>query len=207
MNLPSVLFISFYLVFSANALFTSEAPKVCDQKQPVLILVGGFQGSGKSTLISRINETYKINIVSTDAIRQSLCDSGIKVSPEFEKRVDEIYEELIEKYLSNNSSIIIDANAHAKRIENIENLVKEKNSRHLLIKIFLNASEEVLKDRIKNRKSIEGIYQGTLSELEESLSTVEIDFNDYDLILDAENMSKDDVFESVNDFIFSYIGK
>jgi protein tyrosine phosphatase/predicted kinase len=174
------------------------------QKQPVLILIGGFQGSGKSSLITRIKEIYDTNIISTDSIRQSLFDRGVKVSPEFSKYVSNIYSNLVKKSLKINSNIIIDANSHSKRITEMEKLLKENNSHYSMIKIFLNASEATLRDRIKTRKPTLGSYQGTESDLEAALSSTKIDLEDYDLIIDTDKLSQSNVFELVNDFIFPY---
>lgn len=178
--------------------------KAGTQKQPILILIGGFQGSGKSSLVMRIKEIYDTNVISTDSIRQSLFDRGVKVSPEFSKYVSNIYGNLVKKSLKINSNILIDANAHSRRIAEIEKLLKENNSHYSTIKIFLNASEEALKDRVKTRKPTLGCYQGTESDLEAALSSTKIDLEDYNLIVDTDKLSQSNVFELVNDFIFPY---
>lgn len=174
------------------------------QKQPVLILIGGFQGSGKSSLAARIKNIYDINVISTDAIRQSLFNREISVSPEFSKYVNNIYKSLIKKSLSSHSNILIDANAHSKRIEEIGNLLKESDSPHTIIKIFLNASEINLKNRVKARKPLADCYQGTESDLEAALSTTKINLEEYDLIVETDQLSENNVFEQVNEFILPY---
>lgn len=178
--------------------------KARTQKQPVLILIGGFQGSGKSSLITRIREIYDTNVISTDSIRQSLFERGVKVSPEFSKYVSNIYSNLVQKSLKINSNILIDANSHSKRLTEMEKLLKENNSHYSIIKIFLSASEETLRDRVKSRKPRLGCYQGTEKDLETALSSTKIDLEDYDLIIDTDKLSQSYVFELVNDFIFPY---
>jgi cytidylate kinase len=174
------------------------------QKQPVLILIGGFQGSGKSSLITRIKEIYDVNVISTDSIRQSLFDRGVKVSPEFSKYVSNIYSNLVKRSLTINSNILIDANSHSKRIAEMENLLKESCSHYSTIKIFLNTSEVTLRDRVKTRKPTLGCYQGTESDLEAALSSTKINLEEYDLIVNTDKLSENDVFELVNAFIFPY---
>lgn len=178
--------------------------KARTQKQPVLILIGGFQGSGKSSLIRRIREIYDTNVISTDSIRQSLFDRGVKVSPEFSKYVSNIYSNLVKKTLTINANILIDANSHSKRIAEMEKLLNENNSHYLVIKIFLNASEATLRDRVKTRKPVLGCYQGTESDLEAALSSTKIDLKNYDLIIDTDKLNQSKVFELVNDFIFPH---
>ncbi|CUI16949.1 Conserved hypothetical protein [Candidatus Protochlamydia naegleriophila] len=178
--------------------------KARTQKQSILILIGGFQGSGKSSLITRIKEIYDTNVISTDSIRQSLFDRGIKVSSDFSKYVSNISDNLVKKSLKINSNIILDANSHSRRIAEMGKLLRENNSHYSTVKIFLNASEATLRERIKTRKPISGCYQGTESDLEAALSSTKIDFEDYDLIVDTDKLSQSNVFELVNDFIFSY---
>lgn len=174
------------------------------QKQPILILIGGFQGSGKSSLITRIKKVYDTNVISTDSIRQSLFDREIKVSPEFSKYVSSISGNLIKKSLEINSNIIVDANSHSRRIAEVGKLLKENDSHYSIVKIFLKASEATLRDRVKTRKPISGCYQGTESDLEAALSSTKIEFEDYDLIVNTDELSQSNVFELVNNFIFPY---
>lgn len=109
--------------------------------------------------------------------------------------------------LKNDSNIIIDANAHAKRIEEIKDLLKANRSRHAMVKIFLQATEETLRDRIRNRKPIHGYYQGTERDLEASLSSSKINPEDYDLTVDVDKMSDSEVFELINHYIRPLLSK
>lgn len=174
------------------------------QELPVLILVGGFQGSGKSSLITRIKEIYDANVISNDSIRQSLFNKGMKVTPEFSKYVINIYSNLVKKSLSIKSNTLIDANSHSKRIVEMEKLFKENNSDYSIIKIFLSASEATLRNRVRTRKPLIDCYQGTESDLEASLSSTKVNFEDYDLIVDTDKLNKSNVFKQVNDFISPY---
>lgn len=178
--------------------------KAKTQKQPVLILVGGFQGSGKSSLIMRIKEIYDANVISTDVIRQSLFNKGIRITPEFSKYVKSIYINLVKKYLSMGLNIFIDANAHSKRIDEIEKLVKENSPHYLIIKIFLNTAEATLRNRVKNRKPTADCYQGTESDLETALASTKINLEDYDFSVDTDELSESTLFERVNKFISPY---
>jgi len=178
--------------------------KAKTQEQPVLILIGGFQGSGKSSLIARIKEIYDANVISTDSIRQHLFNRGIKVSPEFSQYVIKIYSNLVKQSLKNNSNILIDANSHSKRIAEMGELLKENGSHYSIVKIFLNASETTLRNRVKTRTPMEGCYQGTESDLKAALASTKVNLEDYDLIVDTDELSESHVFELVNDFISPY---
>lgn len=164
-------------------------------KEPFLLLIGGFQGSGKSSLIRRIKAVLEINVISTDVIRQSLFDRGYKVSPEFSKTVDDIFKSLFFKSMG--SPTVIDANAHAKRILDIEAFMKEKEYSTRVLKVFLSCSTEVLKTRVAHRERVVGCYQGTLSDLEGSLAITKIDQKDYDLCIETDKLSEEEVTKLV----------
>ncbi|MBA3603771.1 MAG: AAA family ATPase [Parachlamydiaceae bacterium] len=171
--------------------------------EPSLILVGGFQGSGKSSLVERIKNAFELNVISTDSIRQSLINKGLEVSPEFLKYVNNISRTLIIRSL-NFTNTIIDANAHSKRIQEIEKLFESENFEHRPIKIFLKTSVEVLRNRVKNRQSARDCYQGTENDLEASLVNSRINFEDYDLIVDTDKISKDEVYKLVENFLLHH---
>lgn len=164
-------------------------------KEPFLLLIGGFQGSGKSSLIRRIKAVFEINVISTDVIRQSLFDRGWKVSPEFSKTVDDIFKSLLCKSMG--SPTVIDANAHAKRILDIEAFMKEKECKTRVLKVFLSCPPEVLKKRVVNRERVSGCYQGTLSDLESSLAITKIDEKDYDLCIETDKLNEEEVTQLV----------
>lgn len=180
--------------------FTAKA-----QERPALILIGGFQGAGKSTLIARIQETYSINVISTDSLRQSLFDRGVKLSPEFSNHVSALFNTLVIKSLKLNANTLIDANSHSKRIAEMNRLLNENPSRTTTLKIFLNASEATLRNRVKSRQPTTGSYQGTESDLTAALTSTKIDLKDYDIIVDTDNATPSDVFESVNKLISPHL--
>lgn len=175
------------------------------QASPFVLLIGGFQGSGKSTLIEKIKKRISINVISTDVIRQSLFNRGINLSPEFSTHVNKIYEGLVKKSLSTHSITVIDANAHSKRIQEMEKFIRENHSNHRMLKVFLNASENMLKGRIKSREPIPGCYQGTEKDLEATLSSTKINFEEYDLKIDTDRKNKDEVYQIVSDFLSPYV--
>lgn len=169
-----------------------------NQTEPTLYLVGGYQGAGKTSLIKRIQNIYDANVISTDAIRQNLMTRGIKASPQV---VSRIYENLIKHSLSNRANTIIDANAHANRLKEIDQLLIQNNFKAKKVKIFLKASEGVLRNRIRNREPIPGCYQGTEKDLEGSLELAKMHDKDYDLIVETDNKTLEQVQDTVIDFL------
>ncbi len=176
------------------------------KRESALILIGGFQGSGKTSLIERIKKTFEFNIISTDCIRQSLFDKGVEISPDFSKYVNNISRTLTIGSLIN-CNTIIDANAHTKRIQEMEKLLEAENFNQRPLKIFLKTSVEVLKDRVKTRQSIPGCYQGTEQDLESSLTSSKINMDSYDFIIDTDNLSKDEVYKKAEEFLIYQFSK
>lgn len=175
------------------------------QKQPMILLLGGFQGSGKSSLISRLKKVHDdINIISTDEIRQSLFDRKIKISPQFTKSVDIIFKNLFKICTDQRSHIIIDANAHAQRLEAIQALLKELQPAYSVVTICLTASENTLKNRVAKRQSIEGLYQGTVSDLVATLASKKLNPADYQLLIDTDQNNCDAVFHLAEQVLKPY---
>jgi predicted kinase len=181
------------------------------QSRPVIILIGGYQGSGKSTLISKVTHTFDANVISNDRIRQQLFDRGYHpdTTPEFSNYVNSIFINLFQTALSQNTHIIIDANAHAKRLEAIYKLLQECSSEHSVVKILLTASPETLKDRVRTRSPTPGAYQGTESDLEASLRVYSINPEDYDLVIDTELTPEKEAAAKMIDFLehFGRVGQ
>src|ERR1041385_624666 len=48
---------------------------------PVLILIGGYPGAGKTTLIHSLAQTHNLIVISWNAIRQALLDKHLRGSP------------------------------------------------------------------------------------------------------------------------------
>ena len=167
------------------------------QQQPVLILVAGLQGSGKSSLLTRLQEIYDANMISGDTIRHSLLSRGIKLTPQFVTSVNNIYLSLIKNSLDHQAHTFIDANAHAKRITEIETLLQKNQSHYSVVKIYLRTSAETLKARVTARQSTDGCYQGTLDELEDALTSTKFNNEEYDLIIDTDEPTKDAILNRV----------
>lgn len=192
-NLPSA---SLALETEVSLEFSKEF-KAKTQKRPVLILIAGLQGSGKSSLLTRLQEIYDANIISGDTIRHNLFNKGINLTPQFVTSVNNIYLRLIKKSLSDRSHTFIDANAHAKRIAEIETLLQKSKTHYSVTKIFLRTTPETLKTRVIARQPTDGCYQGTLEELEAALVSTKFNEEDYNLVIDTDDLSKDAILNKV----------
>lgn len=58
----------------------SKDLKAGSKNEPILILIGGYPGAGKTTLINALLQMYDIDVISWNSIRQALLDRGLKGS-------------------------------------------------------------------------------------------------------------------------------
>ena len=173
------------------------------QSDPIILLIGGYQGSGKSSLISRITHTFDANVISNDVIRQQFFDNGYHpdITPEFSNDVNAVCAHLFKMALSLDTHVILDGNAHAKRLASIDKLLHEFSSKHSVVKILLTASPETLRERVRARLPTPGAYQGTECDLNASLQINPINPDDYDLIIDTEHTSEKDTATKVLEYL------
>lgn len=181
--------------------------KAKPQKKPIFVLIGGFQGAGKSSLIKGLHEVYEANVISTDAIRRSLMNIKSFDFSLLSASVATISKNLTRIVLELGTNVFIDANAHAQRIKESKALLSEKFPHYTVIKIFLKASESTLKTRIEKRQPRQGYYQGTVEDLAASLSKTQIYPEDYDLVLDTDQLNEKEVLEAVKTFVNRYFSK
>ncbi len=157
-------------------------------KKPLLILLAGFQGSGKTTLAKKLAHEYNLKLISPDEIRQELFDQGVKFSADFVSLVDQTRDEQIKKLIIAGKSVICDTNMIPQRIAKIKRDLIGQN--YELVTVFLDAPREVLAQRVGNRPQIEGVYRGTGGELEQSMTTHgDIAKEDYDMVINTEKNS------------------
>lgn len=179
------------------------------KNKPILILIGGYPGAGKTTLINALAQTYDISVISWNAIRQALLDRGLKGSPYDWEIIEAVNQHLFRVCLERKTNVIIDANAYAKNIQLFENLLEVEQCRNTyrLIKICLNPPSEILFSRISAREQKKGLHQGTEEDLLRDLNSEhkKINANDYSLMIkNDENIPFETELDIVNSLLKPY---
>lgn len=179
------------------------------KNKPILFLIGGYPGAGKTTLINALAQSHDIAVISWNSIRQALLDRHLKGSPYDWEIIEDVNKNLFRICLQRNVNIIIDANAYAKNIKLFEDLLKEEHCQDVyrIIKICLNPPTEILFSRVRAREQSEGIHQGTETDLVKDLNSEykKINMNDYSLIIkNDESISIETELNIINSFLKPY---
>ena len=173
-------------------------------KNPVLLLIGGYPGAGKTTLITALARKHDLSVISWNAIRQALLDRRLKGSPHDWEIIEAVNRNLLRMCVQRNATMIIDANAYANNIKLFERLLLEEGGENYqIVKICLNPPSEVLLNRVRMRIPQEGVHQGTEKDLLADLNAEhkKINLNDYCLIINNANISFDYELDIINSFL------
>lgn len=165
---------------------------------PVMLLIGGHQGSGKTTVIDHIKDELELVVVSPDEIRQKLFDNKFPFSQKFIDLVNMCRDELIRRALGFGLSLAVDTNATPARIDYFENLLFGSLEEYKVIKVLLEAPHSVLKSRVENRVEKAGVYMGKVEELDAEVAK-EVMSEEYekayDLAIDTSRYTPSEISE------------
>lgn len=169
--------------------------------KPLLLMIGGFQGSGKTTALNILAPKLNLIIISPDEIRHNLFEQNYPFSEDFVRLVNATKFELVKRALDLGISIAVDQSLTPDRVS----LTKEISSAYpnfTVKSIFLAAPAKVLKNRVGKRVKLDGVYKGTLPELEASIKKYAEVYgkpnkNDYDLIVDSSKEKPEFIAEFV----------
>jgi uncharacterized protein len=150
-------------------LYFNLAHKYADNK-PVLIIVTGLIGTGKTTIAEQVGRSLGYEVISSDVIRKQLAQiplteqhyesfsEGI-YSPEFTRKT---YDELFYRAsinLEKGQSVILDASFKKKedRLKSFD-LAKESGAGFLALEC--RADEDIIKERLEKRKRESSVSDG-----------------------------------------------
>jgi predicted kinase len=138
---------------TANTVRSSTAPELSEPNaplKPVIIMLSGLPGTGKSFLSHKLAERLTFTIVESDAVRKELFAQP-SYSPEESAAVFHTVHRRIEELLNNGRSVIFDAtNLEEKHRKTVYQITRDTGAR--LIFLEVTAPLEIVKNRLKDRR-------------------------------------------------------
>jgi len=137
------------LIADAKRLAGSFSPLPEAEAQPVIIVVSGLPGTGKSYFCRRLAECLPFLILESDALRKQLFPAPTYSADESAYLFRTIYY-LIEDLLKKGTPVILDAtNLEERHREHIYNIAERLNAR--LIMVDVQAPPELVEKRLRKR--------------------------------------------------------
>lgn len=118
---------------------------------PLLIVMSGLPGSGKSTIAEQIAEQLKLPVLSVDPIESAIIKSGIAMSFETGLAAYLVAEALADEQLKLGNSVIIDAANVEEEGKGIwRALAAKRGLKPIIIHVFVS-DEDLHKKRLESR--------------------------------------------------------
>lgn len=185
----------------SKEIFSSWKFKGKTPQKPVLLYLGGFQGSGKTTALDLIKKDLQLAVISPDEIRHKLFERRWKVNEEFVHTVNATRNNLLRKALSLGYHIAIDQLTTEERIKLVRKIAEEVNPRYKTIAVYLEASQSTLEERVVSRADLLGRYKGTLNELRHSLKLHgNQSFGLYDRVIHSDMIDPQEIANELRSF-------
>lgn len=166
-------------------------------KNPIVLLLGGFQGSGKTTVLEILHKDLDLIVVSPDEVRHKLFEREWAVDEKFVHTVNATKNSLLENAINSGHHVIVDQLTTPTRIDIAKGMVN-RNSQYNLLTVFLNATDAELEKRVGARGKLPGRYKGTVYELKASIKKHgNQDLSLYNLVLDSGKLSPEEIAKSI----------
>jgi|Deesub1362B_J571_1020462.scaffolds.fasta_scaffold02687_3 hypothetical protein len=152
---------------------------------PLLIIVCGLIGSGKSTVAKEISRRLQIDVISSDVVRKKLAGIPLTArkyeefekglySPDFTRKTYLRMFEMAEERIKKGNSVILDA-TFSKKWQRAEAKKVSEEARGNFLCIEVTCPEEVIVKRLENRmRRGSGVSDGRLEIFPEHKADFEV---------------------------------
>lgn len=156
--------------FSLSAYYASLMNIQVNQKQPIVFMMSGLTGTGKSTVAGKLAVDYNAKIVNTDVIRKKTAgvdkferhlddpNTGM-YSPE---RVHKTYEKVMDYakgFLNQGKNIVLDATFQKQQHREMARQLAHKNNA-VFLPVYCSCPEHVAKEWLKERLKSKSVSDG-----------------------------------------------
>jgi predicted kinase len=118
-------------------------------RKPILLLIMGVPGAGKSTLARKIAQQFPFYYAAADNIRVALCAQPDHCKVETYETYTTMYA-VAEKLLKEGKSVLIDATLAKKEYRT--ELQQRFGGKAMIILVFLHTSKDTIQKRLQRRK-------------------------------------------------------
>ena len=151
-----------------------------DERRPILFIVSGLTGTGKSTISLKIAVDYHAHIINTDIVRKELAgiDKFERHHDEFNtglyapEKIDYTYEKVMEKaanLLKQGDNVVLDATFQKKEYRDMTKKIADENNA-VLLTIQCVCPDDVVKkwleERLKKKSVSDGRWEIYLNQKE-----------------------------------------
>jgi hypothetical protein len=138
--------------------------------KPLIFLVTGLSGTGKSTVARKIAVDYHATQINTDVVRKEIAgiDKFEQHHDQFNtglydpKKIDDTYEKVMEqaaKFLKKNENVVLDATFQKKKYRDMVHHVAAKYHAKL-VRVQCVCPDDVVKNRLEDRLRKKSISDG-----------------------------------------------
>lgn len=134
------------------------------KNNPMLVIISGLPGTGKTTLAKKISNEFGLPMVSMDEVKEVMWDTmGHEFDFEFSDKLGKTAFELAFHYinanLSKGVSMVVEAHFSPERNNERINKLKEKYGAQL-VQIYCDCETEALQKRFKERMKKDSYHKG-----------------------------------------------
>jgi aminoglycoside phosphotransferase family enzyme/predicted kinase len=141
-----------------------------NNNKPLIFIVGGLTGVGKSTLSLKISVDYHAYLINTDVIRKELAGINIFERHHDEvntglytpERIDQTYDKVIQKteyILKKGKNVVLDATFQKKKYRDMARRITKENNA-ILIPILCVCPEEIVRKWLERRIKTKTVSDG-----------------------------------------------
>jgi cytidylate kinase len=170
------------------------------RKLSVVLMFGGFQGAGKTTVLDLLIKHEGLLVIPTDKIRGELIDfRGFKPYDErFDSIVDRIVETLQKMALDQGYFLARDRHYYPPTIKETREFLAKNYPNYQSLAVLFQASQDLLIKRVAARSPVPGIYHAGVEDVKRAIEKQGIpDPSSYDLVLDSEVLNPEEEAQQV----------